>query len=105
MPVHDWTLVEAGIFHNMHVAWIPEISKRLNSGLLPEGYYSLVEQHAGRSIPDVLTLHGSPPPAHPASPPPDTGGIAVAEALLESVAVKPLRRRHWLVGERWPSVM
>jgi hypothetical protein len=81
MPVHDWTLVEAGIFHNMHVAWIPEISKTLNGGLLPEGYYALVEQHAGKTIPDVLTLHGSPPPQKPRlSPPPDTGGIAVAEA-------------------------
>jgi hypothetical protein len=25
MPVHDWTRVEAGIFHAFHVAWIPEI--------------------------------------------------------------------------------
>lgn len=102
MPVHDWTLVEAGIFHNMHVAWIPEISKRLNGGLLPEGYYSLVEQHAGRSIPDILTLHGSPQPAHPASPPPpDTGGIAVAEApprvrRSETFEASALARRRTL---------
>jgi hypothetical protein len=81
MPVHDWTKVEAGIFHHMHVAWAPEISKALNGGLLPEGYYALVEQHAGKSIPDLLTLHGSPPPTQrPLPPPPDTGGIAVAEA-------------------------
>jgi len=102
MPVHDWTLVEAGIFHNMHVAWIPEISKRLNGGLLPEGYYSLVEQHAGRSIPDILTLHGSSQPAHPASPPPpDTGGIAVAEApprvrRSETFEASALARRRTL---------
>src|SRR5260370_13742151 len=81
MPVHDWTKVEAGIFHHMYVAWVPEISKALNGGLLPDGYYALVEQHAGKAIPDVLTLHGSPPPQKPrSSPPPDTGGIAVAEA-------------------------
>jgi len=81
MSVHDWTKVEAGIFHHMHVAWVPEISKALNGGLLPDGYYALVEQHAGKAIPDVLTLHGSPPPQKPRlSPPPDTGGIAVAEA-------------------------
>ena len=63
MPVHDWTKVEAGIFHSFHVGWIPEIQKALNGGLLPEGYYALIEQHAGKSIPDVLTLHGSPPPS------------------------------------------
>ena len=57
MPVHDWTRVEAGIFHAFHVAWVPEIQKALNDGLLPEGYYALAEQHAGRAIADILTLH------------------------------------------------
>ena len=52
MLVHDWTLVEAGIFHGFHVAWIPEISKALNNGVLPEGFYALPKQHMGRSIAD-----------------------------------------------------
>ena len=41
MPVHDWTRVEAGIFHDFHVAWLPEIRKALNGGLLPEMPLSL----------------------------------------------------------------
>jgi Protein of unknown function (DUF4058) len=76
MPVHDWTRVEAGIFHDFHIAWIPEIQKVLNGGLLPEGYYALAEQHTGRSIADVLTLRASAPPLLP----PATGGILLAEA-------------------------
>lgn len=80
MPVHDWTRVEAGIFHDFHVAWIPELRKALNSGLLPQGYYALTEQHAGRSIADVLTLHVSPTSQEPQPWPPATGGLAVAEA-------------------------
>ncbi len=80
MPVHDWTRVEAGVWHDFHVAWIPEIRTALNSGLLPSGYYALAEQHAGRSIADVLTLHASPVRREPLPPPPDTGGTAVAEA-------------------------
>ncbi len=60
MPLHDWTRVDAGIFHALRVAWVPEIQKTLNRGLLPEGYYALAEQHAGRAIADVLTLHASP---------------------------------------------
>lgn len=88
MPVHDWTRVEAGIFHDFHVAWISEIRKSLNSGLLPEGYYALAEQHAGQSIAGVFTPHAGPPPFDPWSPPPDTGrGTAVAEA-------PPKVRRH-----------
>lgn len=80
MPVHDWTLVEAGIFHDLHVAWIAEIRKALNDGLLPQGFYALAEQHAGRPIADVLTLHASPAPHEPLPLPAGTGGTAVAEA-------------------------
>lgn len=101
MPVHDWTRVEAGIFHDFHVGWIPEIRKNLNSGLLPEGYYALAEQHAGRSIADVLTLHSSEPPPEPMPPPPATGGTAVAEAPPKvrrkmTIAQEMLARRRSL---------
>ena len=78
MPVHDWTRVEVGIFHAFHLKWIAELDKALNGGLLPSGYYALPEQHAGSSIPDVLTLHASSPAAEPL--PPDTGGTAVMDA-------------------------
>src|SRR5437667_10569353 len=56
MPVHDWTRVSAGTFHDFHSAWIIHLKEALNNGLLPEGYYALSEQHAGRVIADVLTL-------------------------------------------------
>ena len=38
MPVHDWTRVEAGIFHDFHNVWIGQLRNTLNEGLLPEGY-------------------------------------------------------------------
>ena len=56
MPIHDWTRVEAGIFHDFHHGWIEEIKRALNAGLLPDDYYALAEQHASRFEPDVLTL-------------------------------------------------
>jgi hypothetical protein len=56
MPVHDWSRVEAGIFHHFHHAWIEEISRALNSGLLPDDFYAMAEQFAGGFGPDVLTL-------------------------------------------------
>lgn len=56
MPIHDWTRVAAGIFHDFHHAWIEEIKRALNGGLLPADYYALAEQHAGGFGPDVLTL-------------------------------------------------
>ncbi len=56
MPMHDWTLVAAGIFHAFHHGWISTISNALNSGLLPPEYYALPEQQAAGFGPDVLTL-------------------------------------------------
>jgi hypothetical protein len=56
MPVHDWSRVEAGVFHAFHHAWIEEISRVLNSGILPPPYYALAEQRAAGFGPDVLTL-------------------------------------------------
>ena len=80
MAVHDWTRVEAGIFHAFHNTWVGLLQTTLNEGLLPEGFYALSEQHAGRVIADLLTLHaGSPTSGRPHFTP-DSGGTAVAEA-------------------------
>ncbi len=59
MPVHDWTRVEAGIFHAFHHGWIEELARALNQHVLPVDYYALPEQHAAGFGPDVLTLQGS----------------------------------------------
>lgn len=56
MAVHDWTRVDAGIFHAFHHSWIEEIARALNRGLLPPEYHALAEQHAAGFGPDVLTL-------------------------------------------------
>jgi hypothetical protein len=56
MAIHDWRRVEDGIFHHFHHRWISAISDTLNSGLLPNDYYALAEQHAPSFEPDVLTL-------------------------------------------------
>jgi hypothetical protein len=89
MPVHDWTRVEAGIFHDFHNAWLVQIRDVCNSGLLPAGYYALTEQHAGAYITDVLTLE-TPPPAEAPVSRPDRGGMLVAEAAP--------RARRWLTA-------
>lgn len=56
MPIHDWTKVNNGTFHHFHQSWIQEISRVLNSGRLPSGFYAMAEQIAGGWGPDVLTL-------------------------------------------------
>jgi hypothetical protein len=60
MPIHDWTRVADGTFHDFHVTWIPLLKDVLNERVLPRGYYAMAEQVAGLAsagiIPDVLTL-------------------------------------------------
>lgn len=75
MPIHDWTRVDAGLFHHFHQAWTIEISRALNHGGLPSGYFALAEQFVGGPVPDVITLQRRTPDASDRS-----GGVAVAEA-------------------------
>ena len=56
MPIHDWTRVSAGIFHDFHQGWTIEIRNRLNSGVLPDGYYAMADQRVSGPEPDVIAL-------------------------------------------------
>ncbi len=77
MPVHDWTRVDAGLFHHFHHQWIDSLSNALNTGGLPDDYFALVEQRIRGPIPDVLTLHLTPGTERPTS-----GAAAVAVARV-----------------------
>jgi hypothetical protein len=93
MPIHDWTRVDAGIFHAFHHDWITDISRALNRGLLPAGYYALPEQLAGGLGPDILTLRapGSDGPAGGATPP--AGGVALA-LVPKAVTIRHVSRHQ-----------
>ena len=44
MPMHDWTKVSAGVYHNFRYLWLASIMDRLNAGLLPKGLFAMAEQ-------------------------------------------------------------
>jgi hypothetical protein len=92
MPVHDWTKVNAGIFHDFHHAWIEQIKRALNSGILPNDYYALAEQHTTKFGPDVLTLQLIPPTTHDPSVPPADGN-GPASGSRAGMLVAPPRAR------------
>jgi hypothetical protein len=56
MPIHDWTRVPAGLFHDFHQSWSIRIKDALNAGRLPKGVAALVEQRAGPRESDVLAI-------------------------------------------------
>jgi hypothetical protein len=74
MPMHDWTRVEAGIFHAFHHRWISALGDALNGGKLPAEYYALPEQIAAGFGPDVLTLQS----------PLSDGAIAASSTALQT---------------------
>jgi hypothetical protein len=76
MPIHDWTWVDSGTFHDFHQRWTLTLSNALNGGILPAGYFAMVEQRVGGPIADVLALEL----ALPASTAEEDvgGGLAVA---------------------------
>ena len=73
MPIHTWTRLEPGDFHDFHQGWVVGICNALNGGLLPAAYMAMSEQVTGRAIPDVHTLQTR-------NPTDDEGGVAVATA-------------------------
>jgi Protein of unknown function (DUF4058) len=115
MPIHDWTRVDAGIFHHFHQRWISAIADVLNQRLLPGDYYALAEQQGARFEPDILTLEGRAPAA-PEEPPqaPAHGngneargrGVLVAEPHVRITAESALdfyRRKQNVVAVRHVS--
>lgn len=80
MPIHDWTRVDAGLFHDFHQGWTVSLGNALNA-LLPSRYFALVEQRVAGPIADVLTLELSPGTGEDSD---DSGGIAVATAPVRT---------------------
>jgi hypothetical protein len=77
MPIHDWSRVDACVFHDFHQAWTVEICNSLNSGVLPRDFFAMSEQVASGPIPDVVTLQRRRDADHSSR---SNGGIAVATA-------------------------
>jgi|SRR5579883_1725524 len=87
MPIHDWTRVEAGDFHDFHQCWVVAIRNALNGGLLPPEYIAMAEQVTGRPIPDVA-LHVRPSKD-------DAGGVAVATAPPSARVIAKFERVNY----------
>lgn len=83
MPVHDWTKVDAGLFHAFHHRWIDALCDALNGGALPADFFALPEQRMNGPIPDALTLRVPPAKRKPDA----AGGAATVTAAPRSRVV------------------
>jgi hypothetical protein len=94
MPIHDWTRVDAGIFHHFRLHWILAIADVFNQRLLPRECYALAERQRMRP-----TVDGGGD---------DTtdGGMLVAEPRVRNKAETDLefyRRKQNVVAVRHVS--
>jgi hypothetical protein len=90
MPIHDWTRVEAGLFHDFHQSWIIRLRDALNGGVLPPEFFALAEQTIRGPIPDVLTLRLSGEVDESTGP---SRGLAVAAAPPRARVVQRLEEK------------
>jgi Protein of unknown function (DUF4058) len=93
MPIHDWTRVDAGLFHAFHDNWVTVLSRALNAGVLPPDYFALPEQSIRGPVLDVLTLKLS----SGCDEPNGTGsGLAVAVAPPRTRVVRRAEERIYV---------
>jgi Protein of unknown function (DUF4058) len=90
MPIHDWTRVDAGLFHAFHHRWIDALCDALNEGGLPPDFFALPEQTIRGPIPDVLTLRLSSAGNRPKVADP---GLAVAVVPPRARVVQRLEQK------------
>src|SRR5258708_609847 len=88
MPIHDWTRVDAGLYHHFHQEWTMQFCNALNAGGWPAGCVAVADQQAGGPIPDVLPLPRRP-----------KGTAKSALSAGRAVAEAPPRARFVIEGE------
>jgi hypothetical protein len=77
MPIHDWSRVDHGVFHDFHQAWTIEIRNALNGGGLPPEFFAMAEQVVSGPNTDVVTLKRR---SAPGELPKDAGGVAIVDS-------------------------
>jgi len=99
--MHDWTLVSAGTYHGFHTLWIGELTRVLNTGLLPRQYYAEAEQVAGETGPDVLTLtFDEDTSATQTADDADAGGTATLTRTKPAVTVTQIASEAEIYSQR-----
>ena len=110
MPIHNWEKAPVGLYHHFHQSWAVNLAEGLNAGVLPAGFFALVDQRAIGLIPDVLALKKlpgrKPPPRRRAagwrSPTPRRGSATSPDSpTTRSTPPAPTASRSATRSARW----
>ena len=81
MPIHDWTRVDAGLFHDFHQSWTVALRNALNEGILP------IDNHFGAQA--DIPLEGEPIVQRA-----DLGQARVITSVHHSIRITPQAYRN-----------
>ena len=112
IPLHDWTRVRPGAYHDFHTAWLVYLRRDLKA-LLPRDYYADIQTVVHFDPPesdepewreaDVLGLHREPH-GRPGEGGMPAGGVALAEApSLTTLGNEPPSNRRRRIRIRHAS--
>ncbi len=109
MPVHDWSRVDAGVFHGFRLSWSVAILRALNGGLLPADHYAMAERLGSVFAADFGAFRlrrNSDGPSDPDPRPVAGGTLCLAEPQARIRAESDLefyRRKQNVVAVRHAS--
>jgi hypothetical protein len=95
--------VDAGIYHGFQLAWIAELRKALNAGMLPPEFYADAEQYADGKNADVLALHRSP--AGSTAPLSSSGSVATLPLTVPADTAQRTARQRKRQGQKQRRVV
>jgi hypothetical protein len=78
MPIHDWSRVDAGVFHGFRQRWIGALCDALNAEVLPEDHFAQIETAGRGPVLNILAEPPSPGPGDAAAPGAEVPGRARA---------------------------
>jgi hypothetical protein len=103
MPIHDWTRVDASLFHAFRHRWLAALCDALNAGGLPEDHVALVE--AARGGDRIAVGHhrgGRRVAVVEIISPGDKAGDGAVRGLVEATAGLIVGRVHVLIVDLFP---
>ena len=104
MPIHDWTRVDAGLFHAFRHRWLGGLCDALNAGLPPEDHFAVIEPARGADR--IVVRHqrgqGRIVAVVEIVSPGDKASEAALRGFIETITQSIVRHVHVLVVDLFP---
>lgn len=102
MPIHDWTRVEADLFHAFRHRWLGALCDALNAERLPEDHFALVEPARSTDRIAVRRRDGRLVAIVEIAAPGDKASEAALRGLVEAMGRTIRGQVHTLIVDLFP---